>query len=199
MNKFNLTQACHHEAGHIVYAYLVNWKVKSVRLNIVKNDVDSGSTIYDFGNELRPLDFAFHYANGNNGPFHNLGSSEKEVVIRVARKRIIPLSGGPIAEFYHSHGIDFKGNGELDFRGPDALIAKKLEFFLANEDETYHTNTLRNILTDNSDLMKLEPIWKSVKDLSKAIEMKADHFLDQIIIENILEDSGYFNYLKSFE
>lgn len=171
--------AAYHEAGHITFAYFVQWCTKKVELIEQNGRIVNAVTTYNFKEDEKIVK-----SLSDQQIFNTLTQDEKNRIYGVIHKRCTSLLGGPITEAFLINGINFKGQLPIDLRGPDAINSYDLEKLMR------HIYNEHNLVQNS--LMQLTPItlqkifWKSIESIAKKILNTKDFTLSQNEIESIL-------------
>lgn len=180
--------AAFHEAGHIVYAYFAQWQVREVILDVRNGQVINGVTRYDFGGERTLVQ-----ALTDDQLRTSLTAEQFQALEQIATRRCLTLIGGPVAEAYFYKGINYEGEIQIDFRGPDMSLSYHIEdlvfnLFGVNQFVQQH---LQSVLT----LTKHTAFWASITAVASNL-LKNNYQLSQQEIEQILTDAGFLAFCQ---
>jgi len=97
-----------HEAGHITFAYFVQWCTKKVELREQNGRIINAVTTYDFKEDEKIVK-----SLSDQQVFNALTKDEKSRLYGVIHKRCTSLLGGPITEAFFINGINLKLSFQL--------------------------------------------------------------------------------------
>jgi len=187
----NAKIAAYHEAGHIIFAYFVQWSVKKVELTMNNNEIKNAITSYDFKDDETMVK-----SLTNEVQLNELTLEEKGKLYGIIHKRCASLLGGPIAEALFINGVNSQDKLPIDLRGPDFLNSHNIESIMMQifkEDELVKKSLNEYIL-----LAKTQIFWKSITLIAEEILSKESFVLNQQDIELTLNKTGFLDYANKF-
>ena len=187
--------AAYHESGHIAFAYFVGFACTGVSLDY--GEAGDAWTKMDYGQDTM---LAAAILNYDQHPeiFDGLPSSMKSSSPGLAHRLCSMICGGPVAETFFTHGIEFKGDLGVEMGGPDLQRVKAIDRFLAQILKAKHRGDyvlyiLRNVAT----LTQTDEFWNAIQELAKAILADPKKTLTRAKVEEVLVQCGFTAFLEA--
>lgn len=151
------------------------------------DDDGNGATQMNYGLDL-PLAVAIMNKDNWKQLYNNLPSDVKANATPVAYRLCSILVAGSIAETIHRLGRKYVGRADVELSGPDLQHALSVS--------THFQIDLRKLIGQLYEVFKLDPIWRTIMSLSKALIRKRK--LTRAEIDDVIAKTKFLKYLETF-
>lgn len=195
MSEALFEQAAYHESGHIVLAYTADFACTGVSLNAATPG--EAWTRMDYGEDIT-LATAILISDSHPEVYNTLPRETKAPSPNVANRLCHMLCGGPLAEAWHKHGVQFKGKLEVEMQGPDLIRVKAIDQFLTSIlKERHPRDYVDKTLALLAEVVRSDEFWITIRAMAAAILAAPNRTLDRAGIETVLNQSGFLDFVNS--
>src|ERR1019366_6924505 len=156
MENDTLQLNAYHEAGRVVFAYLVGYSCNSMELSGAGSKLNAGN------------DAALVQAVFSGNPL-SLSPENREPGIEVGRKLMAIYCAGTCAETFFQNNVNIPDELELEIPGQDLVNIEKIQAFLkksiVDQPDDYPAQTIVSVFKK----LKDPDVWKAIQLLAAKI------------------------------